>query len=271
LFEDDDDDQTCYSIKTEAPPAPVQSHANSKVMIHEAPTEVKEFQAEEEHVEPSEVDHELEMRKLRANLIADARKKFPTRESLEDAIRERQQEVERAVNSGFDVDKQTLSRAALADDEVRRLLPLRLILPSIHDLQEMIGVLQIHKENSLRNTNHKKALRLQKEIDELQQQLDLEKQYVLKRKLDMASKCITCGENFTPEVKMVGILKTKEFNCPNCRGGGLIASLMGNKSAEKEAEEKKVETTPEPIVEVAKQSGSKEREKATDRAVAKTE
>eukprot|EP00804_Cyclotella_cryptica_P031036 CCRYP_013609-RA/>CCRYP_013609-RA protein AED:0.32 eAED:0.38 QI:0/0/0/1/1/1/2/0/1158 len=226
----DDDAQTIYSIRTEAPPAaPVQSHANSTVRIHEAPTKVKEFKSEE----PSEVDSELEIRKLHANLIADARKKFPTRESLEDAIRERQQEVEAAVNSGFDVDKQTLSRAALADDEVRRLLPLRLILPSIHDLNEMIGVLQIHKENALRNTNFKKAKRLQGEIDELQNQLDLEKQYVLKRKLELAtagSKCITCGESFTPETKMVGILKTKEYKCPKCRTPSFMSSLLNTGS-----------------------------------------
>lgn len=226
----DDDTQTIYSIRTEAPPAaPVQSHANSTVRIHEAPTEVKEFKSEE----PSEVDSELEIRKMHANLIADARKKFPTRESLEDAIRERQQEVEAAVNSGFDVDKQTLSRAALADDEVRRLLPLRLILPSIHDLNEMIGVLQVHKENALRNTNFKKAKRLQGEIDELQSQLDLEKQYVLKRKLEMAtagSKCITCGDSFSPETKMVGILKTKEYKCPNCRTPSFMASLLNTGS-----------------------------------------
>ncbi|KAL7519437.1 hypothetical protein ACHAWX_004198, partial [Stephanocyclus meneghinianus] len=48
----DDDVQTVYSIRTEAPAAPVQSHANSTVRIHEAPTEVKEYKSEE----PSEVD-----------------------------------------------------------------------------------------------------------------------------------------------------------------------------------------------------------------------
>jgi DNA-directed RNA polymerase subunit RPC12/RpoP len=183
---------------------------------------------------------------------------------LEDAIRERQQQVEAAVNSGFSVDKQTLARAALADDEVRKLLPLRLILPSIHDLSEMVGVLQVHKENALRNSNLKKAMRLQGEIDDLESQLDLEKKYVLKRKLDMAaasSKCISCGEPFTPETKMVGILKTKEYKCPNCRGQGLIASLIGGspkaahtmvekkeESAEnKPEEEKKEETTTEAV------------------------
>ena len=67
---------------------------------------------------------DLEIRKLHAHLIADARKKFPTREALENSIAERQAEVEAAVDSGFDVDKQTLARAALADDEVRKLLPL---------------------------------------------------------------------------------------------------------------------------------------------------
>jgi DNA-directed RNA polymerase subunit RPC12/RpoP len=240
IAEEDDDAQTVYSVRTEAPngdPLPVQSHSSSKVRIHETPTEVNEYESEEQH----EIDSELKIRKMHANLIADARKKFPTRESLEDAIRERQQQVEAAVNSGFDVDKQTLSRAALADDEVRRLLPLRLILPSINDLREMVGVLQVHKENALRNSNLKKAVRLQDEIDELESQLDLEKKYVLKRKIEMAtasSKCLSCGEPFTPETKMVGILKTKEYKCPKCRGTGLIASLMGNVSP-------KVESVPE--------------------------
>lgn len=230
-FDDEEDTQTVYTIKTEAPstvcPTPVQSHASSKVRIHETPTDVKEFDYDEQ-----QIDSELEIRKMHVQLIADARKKFPTREKLEDAIRERQQEVEAAVNSGFNVDKQTLSRAALADDEVRRLLPLRLILPSLQDLTEMIGVLQIHKENALRNSNIKKANKLQGEIDELEFQLDLEKKYILQRKLDIANssqKCISCGEPFTPENKMVGILKTKEYKCPNCRGS-LISSLIGSGS-----------------------------------------
>jgi DNA-directed RNA polymerase subunit RPC12/RpoP len=245
IDEEDDDGQTVYSIRTEAPTGgpvqkPVQSHASSKVRIHETPTEVNEYESEEPH----EMDSELEMRKMHANLIADARKKFPTRESLEDAIRQRQQQVEAAVNSGFSVDKQTLARAALADDEVRKLLPLRLILPSIHDLSEMVGVLQVHKENALRNSNLKKAMRLQGEIDDLESQLDLEKKYVLKRKIEMAtaaSKCISCGEPFTPETKMIGILKTKEYKCPNCRGQGLIASLIGGSPKAANIEKKEEE------------------------------
>jgi len=258
-FDDEEDTETVYTIMTEAPPtvcpAPVQSHASSKVRIHETPTDVKEFESDEQ-----QVDSELEIRKMHAQLVADARKKFPTRESLEDAIRERQQEVEAAVNSGFNVDKQTLSRAALADDEVRRLLPLRLILPSLHDLTEMIGVLQIHKENALRNSNIKKANRLQREIDELDFQLNLEKKYILQRKLDIAnssSKCISCGEPFTPENKMVGILKTKEYKCPNCRGS-LISSLIGSGSGyASEKENKPVEQQEEidvkPVQEEIKQ------------------
>eukprot|EP00581_Thalassiosira_minuscula_P001793 CAMPEP_0183744824 /NCGR_PEP_ID=MMETSP0737-20130205/65927_1 /TAXON_ID=385413 /ORGANISM="Thalassiosira miniscula, Strain CCMP1093" /LENGTH=1321 /DNA_ID=CAMNT_0025980477 /DNA_START=126 /DNA_END=4091 /DNA_ORIENTATION=+ len=162
---------------------------------------------------------DLEIRKLHANLIADARKKFPTREALEDSIAERQAEVEAAVNSGFDVDKQTLARAALADDEVRKLLPLRLILPTIADLQEMIGVLQIHKEGAMRNLNMEKARNIQSEIDELEDQINKEERYLMNKRLDAETKCAACGVMFPTEKKMAGILKTKEKSCVNCRGG----------------------------------------------------
>ena len=65
---------------------------------------------------------DLEIRRLHANLIADARKTFPTREALEVCIRERRQEVERAVNSRFEMlIRKQLACAALADDEVRKL------------------------------------------------------------------------------------------------------------------------------------------------------
>ena len=212
-----DDD---LSVVTEA--RTVCSRANSAVRINEVPTEC---------MDTSDIDEELETRKIHASLIADARKKFPTRESLEDAIRERQVEVKVAVRSGFDVDKQTLSRAALADDEVRRLLPLRMILPSLDDLTEMIGVLQVHKESALRNMNLKKAVGIQTEIDEVQEQIDAEKNYILQKKIS-DSKCVSCGEVFAPEKKMVGILKTKEHNCTKCRVGSIVQSVNSVGSSE---------------------------------------
>merc|ERR1712194_373075 len=147
---------------------------------------------------------DLEIRKLHAHLIADARKKFPTREALEDSISERQLEVEAAVNSGFDVDKQTLARAALADDEVRKLLPLRLILPTITDLNEMISVLLVHKEDAMRNLKIDRARDIQSEIDELQEQISKEERYLLQKRIDAAKT--------NPTEKMVaGILKTSTY------------------------------------------------------------
>jgi len=157
----------------------------------------------EEIVQSASIE-DLEIRKLHANLIADARKKFPTREALEDSIMERQSEVEQAVNSGFDVDKQTLARAALADDEVRKLLPLRLILPTVTDLSEMIGVLQVHKEGAMRALNMDKARHIQSEIDELQDQINKEERYLLQKKMDETGAVKVSTE------KVVGILRTKE-------------------------------------------------------------
>lgn len=147
-------------------------------------------------------DNELEIRKMHAALIADAREKFPTREALEDAIRERQREVEAACQSGFSIDKETLARAAVADDEVRKLLPLRLILPTTRDLTEMIGVLQIHKEAALRGLNIAKAEGIESEINELRNQIEEEERYVLK-------KAINLKKVPTPKT-LVGILKSKK-------------------------------------------------------------
>ena len=210
----DNDDEV--SIMTEA--RTVYSRASTRVRIDEKPAEMKAERKDQEVDDaPSEFDSDLQIRKVHATLISEARKKFPTRESLEDAIRTRQAEVEAAVNSGFDVDKQTLARAALADDEVRKLLPLRLILPTVTDLKEMIGVLQVHKENALRNLNLNKAVGIQTEIDELQAQIEEEERYVMRKRMS-GTECISCGEVFTQEKKMVGILKTKkEQHCAKCK------------------------------------------------------
>jgi hypothetical protein len=189
--------------------------------------EAMSVQEEEEECEEDSVDdydtigqstsaEDLEIRKVHATLIAEARKKFPTRESLEDAIRERQGQVETAVNSGFTVDKQTLARAALADDEIRKLLPLRLILPTVSDLNEMIDVLQLHKEDAFRSLDMEKARNIQGEIAELQEQIEQEEKYILKKKLG-STKCESCGSMFPTEKKQSGILKTKETHCEKCR------------------------------------------------------
>jgi len=206
------DDQTIYSIKTErAPSRPKNGLAESE------DTEAKDEPVVEDMVvEQSASLEDLEIRRLHANLIADARKKFPTREALEVCIRERQEEVERAVKSGFDVDKETLACAALADDEVRRLLPLRLILPTADDLREMIQVLQTHKEEAMRSLDMIQAANIQSEIDELQEQIDEEDRYMLKKRIG-ETQCESCGEMFTSEKKLKGILKVNQKSCQGCR------------------------------------------------------
>jgi len=206
------DDQTIYSIKTErAPSRPKNGLAESE------DTEAKDEPVVEDMVvEQSASLEDLEIRRLHANLIADARKKFPTREALEVCIRERQEEVERAVKSGFDVDKETLACAALADDEVRRLLPLRLILPTADDLREMIQVLQTHKEEAMRSLDMIQAANIQSEIDELQEQIDEEDRYMLKKRMG-ETQCESCGEMFTTEKKLKGILKVNQKTCQGCR------------------------------------------------------
>lgn len=122
-----------------------------------------------------------EMRKNQADLLTEARQRFPTRAALEDAINERQATVSLAVGSGFDVDRQTLSQAALADDEVRKLLPLRLILPTVAELKEMHTVLQKHKEDSLKVYDVTKALQIQLEMDDIEKQIEEEEKYLAKK------------------------------------------------------------------------------------------
>ena len=122
-----------------------------------------------------------EVRKNQADLVIEARKKFPTREALEDAINERQATVTLAVGPDFEVDRQTLTQAALADDEVRKLLPLRLILPTAAELREMHTVLQTHKEDALKEYDVSKALKIQLEMDEIEKQVEEEDKYLGKK------------------------------------------------------------------------------------------
>eukprot|EP00584_Thalassiosira_punctigera_P002097 CAMPEP_0172530712 /NCGR_PEP_ID=MMETSP1067-20121228/4358_1 /TAXON_ID=265564 ORGANISM="Thalassiosira punctigera, Strain Tpunct2005C2" /NCGR_SAMPLE_ID=MMETSP1067 /ASSEMBLY_ACC=CAM_ASM_000444 /LENGTH=233 /DNA_ID=CAMNT_0013314959 /DNA_START=77 /DNA_END=775 /DNA_ORIENTATION=+ len=160
---------------------------------------------------------DYEVRKLHANLIADAQKKgFHTREALEDYIRERQAEIDAAVQCGFDVDEKTRTRAELASDELRKLLPLRLILHLATDLAEMIQVLQVQKEGAMRSLDMEKARTIQSEIDELQDQMNKEKQFLLTKRMG-ETKCLCCGEMFLTEMETVGILKMKKKHCEKCR------------------------------------------------------
>ena len=126
---------------------------------------------------------DLEISHKHANLIAEARKSFPTRTALEDCIQFRRAEVEAAVNSSFDVSKETLARAALADDEVRKLLPLRLILPTLADLEEMVNVLKSRKLEVMDSKNINKLEAIDAEIEELTKQIELERMYVGPRRI----------------------------------------------------------------------------------------
>ena len=161
---------------------------------------------------------DLDTRKYHTDLINDARQKFPTRAALEDKIRMCQDEVQVAVNSRFDVDRNVLSRAKLADDELRKILPLRLLLPSTADMNDLIEVLQTHKEQAMRDMDMVKANSIQSEIDELQTQVAEEERFVMKKRMG-ETKCKGCNAMFTSEKIMKGILKVNQKHCKSCRDG----------------------------------------------------
>ena len=172
----------------------------------------------------------------KANVVATARKRYATREALEDAIRDcqarvRKEETEEAAaggrgikNSRFDTERKLVSAA---EDELRSLYPLRLILPTVADLTEMIVMLQRHREKSMRNLDMVSADSLQREIDELQYQIDEEERYLLKKRLVEVA-CVACGEAFVPlsagtnqmavsSCSRAATMKTKEKHCEKCQ------------------------------------------------------
>merc|ERR1712127_846195 len=112
-----------------------------------------------------------------------------------------------------------------------KLLPLRLILPTVTDLSEMIGVLQIHKEGAMRGLNMEKARNIQSEIEELQDQINKEERYLLKKRMDETK----CGKVLFPtKKKMAGILRTKEKKSDSGVGdddGATTASAKAGVSA----------------------------------------
>lgn len=172
-------------------------------------------------ISTSTSNDDTETRELHASLIADARKKFPTRAELEDAIEHLQAEIDDAVDSfgtGFAADDARLKRAEEAQGElVRKLLPLRLVLQGATDLDEMICALQERKEGAMRSgLDLESAGEIQSEIDELREQLDREERYMTVKRFGQ-TKCTGCGEMFLTEKKMVGILRTREKHCEECR------------------------------------------------------
>ena len=129
-----------------------------------------------------------------ADLVASARRRFPTRGALEDAIRAR--------------------RAAGA--EVCELLPLCLMLPGVADLTAMADALQVAKEQALRAVDMVRANRIQTEIEEVRAQLKKEEQYLLEKNMGG----LEYAEGVFPtEKKLTGILKTVEMLRKMCGGG----------------------------------------------------
>lgn len=177
--------------------------------------EIANYEDDDDIKQSSSLEHRQECYN---NLIADTRQKFPTRAALEDKIRMCQDDVDAAVNSGFDIDRDVLSRAKLADDELRKILPLRLLLPSAADMNEMIEALQTYKEQAMRDMNMVKANSIQSEIEELQTQVAEEERFVMKKLLG-ETKCKGCNAMFTSEKIMKGILKVNQKHCKSCRDG----------------------------------------------------
>lgn len=128
--------------------------------------------------------------------LANARKEFLTREALEDAIT---LNVE-AAEAG---DEQ-------ADEELRRLFPLRFVLPTAAEMKEMIEALQKKKTNAMRQVSIAEASKIQAEIDELEYQVDKEETHIRKRGISQIE-CVACEQKFSiHEVKPGEMLHCKE-------------------------------------------------------------
>jgi len=186
-----------------------------------------------------------------AKVIANAKKKFLTREALEDAIEhlearlEAEEEEKEAAKSAsttvgkksiFDKMDKTKEIVSPAEYELRELYPLRLILPTVGDLMEMIVLLQPRRIRAIRELDMKSADALQGEIEELQRLIDEEERYLLRRRMGEVE-CLACGEKFIPESEKMRIImgsgseggsvvsansggstgKAKERHCEKCR------------------------------------------------------
>ena len=143
----------------------------------------------------------------KADFIANIRKRYSTREALEDAIRCYQMLIEEEKtelgdilargNTPGSVSEKKRRLIANVEDELRSLYPLRLILHAVGDLTEMMIGLQWQKEQQMREVDMEKANATQKEIDDISDQIDKEERYLLKKKWKEVE-CIACGDKFTP-------------------------------------------------------------------------
>ena len=114
-------------------------------------------------------------------LVADAREKFPTRAALEDAILQCQAKMDAAADTGFQKYKTAISSA---EDELRTLRPMRLLLPTVTELRDMMDALQMAKESEMKEFNMEQASTIQVEIDGLQDQINKEERFLLTKRID---------------------------------------------------------------------------------------
>ena len=138
------------------------------------------------------------MNEICKTTIANARKEFLTREGLEDAIA-------RSVEAAEAGNEQ-------ADEELRRLFPLRFVLPTVDDMKEMIEALQAKKTDAMRQVNLVEANKLQTEMDELQYQVDKEETYIRKREMSL-TECVACEQKFSIHEVNPGEM----LHCKECR------------------------------------------------------
>ncbi len=130
--------------------------------------------------------------------IANARKEFLTREALEDAINMNSEAAEAGNEQ--------------AEDELRRLFPLRFVLPTVDEMKELIEALQKRKTNKMRKLNMAEAYKVQAEIDELEYQVSKEELYIRRREISQ-TECVACGQKFSIQEVRTGEM----LHCKDCR------------------------------------------------------
>jgi len=168
----------------------------------------------------------------KANFVDNGRRRFPTREALEDAIQEYQTFIKEekteleVISKRSNVPSSVVSKKKevilTAEDELRALYPLRLILHTVGDLTEMIVMLQWHREQAMRDFDMDKANDIQKEIDQTREQINNEERYLFEKRTS-AAECVACGDKFVPtstriRQRLTGGKDMKgETHCESCR------------------------------------------------------
>jgi len=194
------DDKICGYVddrvelkETQQPQAPQRNvfHTGAQVKFHEG-SDIPDVRRTLAYVKSTDQI----LNEICETTLANARKEFLTRESLEDAIA---MNVE-AAEAGDEE----------ADEELRRLFPLRFILPTAADMNEMIEALQKKKTDAMRRVNLAQANEIQAEIDELEYQVHKEQTHIRKREMSLTH-CVACDQKFSiREVKPGEMLHCKE-------------------------------------------------------------